>query len=100
MKEQNCEDEKQSDKNLILQLSLSKSKHGCYEAFKKRSGFILTKTQRIKMRSNLLANKLKRVDFLKYFLPYHKLQSEGKFEIIFIDETGFNLNKQGMSVVK
>ena len=32
---------------------------------------------------------------LKYFLPYYEAEKKGKFRIIFVDETGFNLNNQG-----
>ena len=44
------------------------------------------------MRSNLKKNKLKRIEYLKHLIPYHNLKEIWKFEIIFIDENGFNLN--------
>ena len=45
------------------------------------------------MKSNTEANKIKRVEYLKRFLPYHKAEANGEFEMIFIDEAGFNLDK-------
>ena len=45
------------------------------------------------MKSNTIVNKAKRIEYLKRFLPYHKAEGEGKIEIIFIDEAGFNLDK-------
>jgi hypothetical protein len=69
--------------------------HGCYKAFKRYSGFTYKRVQRIKVKSNTLGNKLKRVQFLQRFLPYHRAEGLGSCEIIFIDEAGFNLDKQG-----
>ena len=76
---------------------VSVSKHGCYKAFKKYSNFTYKRIQRVNIKSNTDSNKLKRMQYLLKFLPYHKAKEEGRFEIIFIDEAGFNLNKQGMS---
>jgi hypothetical protein len=32
---------------------------------------------------------------LKFFLPYFEKEKLGKYQIVFVDETGFNLNNQG-----
>ena len=69
--------------------------HGCYKAFRKYSGFTYKKIQRVKAKSNTPQNKLKRLQFLQRFLPYHKEEWRGQVDIIFIDEAGFNLDKQG-----
>lgn len=71
------------------------TQHGCYKAFKRYSDFTFKRIQRIKVCSNTKANKEKRVQYLQRFLPYHQAESLGKCEIIFIDEAGFNLDKQG-----
>ena len=42
-----------------------------------------------------MRTKLKRVEYVKKFLPYHEQEFLKRFQIIFIDETGFNLDKQG-----
>ena len=49
----------------------------------------------MKAKSNTPQNKLKRLQFLQRFLPYHKEEWRGQVDIIFIDEAGFNLDKQG-----
>jgi transposase len=73
------------------------SMHGCYKAFKRYSDFTYKRVQRIKIKSNTASNKLKRVQFLQRFLPYHAAEDRGECEIIFLDEAGFNLDKQGAS---
>ena len=85
---------------LIQQFGKDKIKvtlHGCYKAFRRDSNFTFKRIQRVKVKSNTEANKIKRVEYLQRFLPYHKAESNGEFEIIFIDEAGFNLDKQGNS---
>ena len=67
--------------------------HGCYKAFKRYTNFTYKRVQRVKVKSNTESNKIKRVEFLKRFLPYHAAENRGEFEIIFIDEAGFNLDK-------
>jgi hypothetical protein len=47
----------------------------------------------VKVKSNTRQNKVKRVQFLQRFLPFHKAEALGECEIIFIDEAGFNLDK-------
>ena len=69
--------------------------HGCYKAFKRYTNFTYKRVQRVKVKSNNESNKIKRVEYLKRFLPYHEAEIRGEFDIIFIDEAGFNLDKQG-----
>ncbi len=73
------------------------TEHGCYKAFRKRTDYSYKRIQRVKVQSNTPANKQKRVRFLRRFLPYHQAEAEGRCEIVFIDEAGFNLDKQGTS---
>ncbi len=51
----------------------------------------------MKVKSNTEKNKANRLEYLQRFLPYHKAEGLGQCEIIFIDEAGFNLDKQGTS---
>ena len=73
------------------------SKNGCYKAFRRYSGFSYKRILRVKIKSNTESNKKKRVEFLQRFLPYHAAEGLGECEVIFIDEAGFNLDKQGTS---
>lgn len=49
----------------------------------------------MKIQANTPKNKVKRVEYLQRFLPYHREETKGSYEIVFIDESGFNLHNQG-----
>ena len=71
------------------------SMHGCYKAFQRYGNYSYKRIQRVKIKSNTESNKMKRLQFLQNFIPYHRAEGLAKCEIIFIDEAGFNLDKQG-----
>ena len=49
----------------------------------------------MKQRANAPRTKRLRIDYLMRFAPIHYAESKGDVEIIFIDESAFNIDNQG-----
>ena len=57
--------------------------------FKKRANFSYKKVQPLKVYTNSIGVKNKRKEYIKKYLPFHKLDIEGEISIMYIDETSF-----------
>ena len=66
--------------------------HAAKKSFRINSKFSFKKVHKIKQVSNTLWNKLRRKIYVKQFLPYHKLDIEGKIAMLYLDESSFNMN--------